>query len=583
MPMPGPRLASTISVRETKDMQPSLLEERRSWVRRGREVKLDIFLSLAEEVMLELFEVGPPLPPSNYSSQEILQALDERFTVFNFSGYHHAFCHFLNLHIDQYASIEDFNSEFTTVLEDLTDYGHPLSNTQACSAYFSKLRCTQNPWVAKKLDEWDTLPAVPDIYELMRESLPWACIRPLRKSSQSLPAPPISEDHLGDTWSHLHSEIPGLSDSKTASSDGSHSRQLSKQVTHSQMIDGQVSNEDIELDPQDLREAIEKLLTSAEAEHSSLKIDALATSVCATPDWLNAQQKVAPRTLSIPGPPPPTASRALHKTSTTRARSASPRLPSNLSRSLSQASLTVPTTMTRPHTVDIPHNIARSSQSLPPVRSRTPTYPPPPLSDHPAFRDNPFLLTEQAQRDLVSTDYFSRPQPERRDTVQPHSTALYSPYQQSVYSSSNSSAMSLPLQGTSESSWCYTKDDGEDIQDRSIPLITSSMFLQRRNPDITTQQSKASLQSSAADIAALPSFTSDLGNLIPPLPKRNILRKASSSMDILKRLSGDSLLESSDEVREREEKKNKREKERKGTSWNIGVNIARFTHSKGVK
>jgi hypothetical protein len=54
-------------------------------------------------------------------------------------------------------------------------------------------------------------------------------------------------------------------------------------------------------------------------------------------------------------------------------------------------------------------------------------------------------------------------------------------------------------------------------------------------------------------------------------------------MDILKRLSGDSLLESSDEVREREEKKNKREKERKGTSWNIGVNIARFTHSKGVK
>ena len=99
-------------------MQPGLLEERRSWVRKDREVKLDIFLSLAEEVMLELFEVGPPLPPSNFSSQEILEALDERFNVFSFSGYHHAFCHFLNLHIDQYASIEDFNNEFTTVLED---------------------------------------------------------------------------------------------------------------------------------------------------------------------------------------------------------------------------------------------------------------------------------------------------------------------------------------------------------------------------------------------------------------------------------------------------------------------------------
>jgi hypothetical protein len=53
-------------------------------------------------------------------------------------------------------------------------------------------------------------------------------------------------------------------------------------------------------------------------------------------------------------------------------------------------------------------------------------------------------------------------------------------------------------------------------------------------------------------------------------------------MDVLKRFSGDSLLESSDEVREREEKRN-REKERKSKGWSIGVNIARFTHSKGIK
>ncbi|CAN9109325.1 unnamed protein product [Alternaria alternata] len=383
-------------------MQPGLLEERRSWVRKDREVKLDIFLSLAEEVMLELFEVGPPLPPSNFSSQEILEALDERFNVFSFSGYHHAFCHFLNLHIDQYASIEDFNNEFTTVLEDLIDYGHPLSNTQACSAYFSKLRCTQNPWVAKKLEDWDMLPAMPDIYNLMQESPPWACIRPLR----------------------------------------------------SQKVAVHASDKNIEPDPQDLREAIEKLLTSAEAKHSSLKTDAPVASVCATPDWLNVPQKVAPKILSTPELPPPVISLPLRKT---------------------------------------------------PTQSRT-----------------------------------------------------------------------------SESSWCYTKDNSEDTQGHSIPILTSSIFLQGRNPDIANEQSKTSLQSSAADITALPSFTSNIDDLIPPLPKRNMLRKASSSIDILKRLSGDSLLESSDEVREREEKK-VREKERKRKGWTIGVNIARFTYSKGIQ
>ncbi|KAL7774405.1 hypothetical protein CFE70_005317 [Pyrenophora teres f. teres 0-1] len=146
MPMPKTRRSSTVSTKKTNDTQPSLLEERRAWVRQDREVKLDIFLSLAEEVMLDVFEVGPPLPPTNHSAQQLLEALDEHFAVFNFESYHHAFCHFLNLHIDQYTSMQDFNQEFITVLEDLLDHGHPLSNAQACSAYFSKLRCTQNPW-----------------------------------------------------------------------------------------------------------------------------------------------------------------------------------------------------------------------------------------------------------------------------------------------------------------------------------------------------------------------------------------------------------------------------------------------------
>jgi hypothetical protein len=147
MPMPK-AAASPSSV--PLDPQPSLLDERRDWVRHDREAKLDIFLSLSEDVMQEVLEVGPPLPPSNLNAQEMLTALDERFAVFKFEAYHHAFCHFLNLHIDQFPSLGEFNQEFTSTLEDLLDHGHPLSNIQACSAYFSKLRCTQNPWVAQK-------------------------------------------------------------------------------------------------------------------------------------------------------------------------------------------------------------------------------------------------------------------------------------------------------------------------------------------------------------------------------------------------------------------------------------------------
>ncbi|CBX90658.1 predicted protein [Plenodomus lingam JN3] len=174
MPMPDAGSRETAST-----TQPSLLEERRAWVRQDREVKLDIYLCLTEEVMLEVFEVGPPLPPSHLSALEIVESLDEHFTSFKFEDYHHAFCHFLNLHIDQYATIIEFNYEFWTTLEDLVDHGHPLSNTQACSAYFSKLRCTQNPWVAKMLQQWDLQSGEPQLLELMRESLRWNAIRPI--------------------------------------------------------------------------------------------------------------------------------------------------------------------------------------------------------------------------------------------------------------------------------------------------------------------------------------------------------------------------------------------------------------------
>ncbi|KAF2113394.1 hypothetical protein BDV96DRAFT_496632, partial [Lophiotrema nucula] len=150
MPDSGPNFFSPVV---SANPQPQLLEERRAWTKKDRDVKLDIFLSIADEIKLEVFEVGPPLPPSAMTSKEMLEALEEHFTDFKFEDYHHCFCHFLNLHIDQFPSLEAFNIEYLATLEDLLDHGHPMDNVQACSAYFSKLRCTQNPWVAKKLKE----------------------------------------------------------------------------------------------------------------------------------------------------------------------------------------------------------------------------------------------------------------------------------------------------------------------------------------------------------------------------------------------------------------------------------------------
>ncbi|PVI04531.1 hypothetical protein DM02DRAFT_503228, partial [Periconia macrospinosa] len=152
MPMPeaGPNFFSPAS---PTNPQPELLEQRKTWVKKDRDVKLDLFLSVSDDIKLDVFDVGPPLPPVAMTAKEMMEALDERFAEFKFEDYHHVFCHFLNLHIDQYSTIEDFNAEYQATLNDLLDHGHPMSNIQACSAYFSKLRCTQNPWVLRKLKE----------------------------------------------------------------------------------------------------------------------------------------------------------------------------------------------------------------------------------------------------------------------------------------------------------------------------------------------------------------------------------------------------------------------------------------------
>lgn len=250
MPMPdaGPNFFSPSS--SPTNPQPQLLEERRAWVKKDRDVKLDIFLSVADDIKIEVFEVGPPLPPSAMTAKEMMEAMDERFDSFKFEEFHHVFCHFLNLHIDQYATIEDFNAEFLATLDDLLDHGHPMSNTQACSAYFSKLRCTQNPWVVKKLKEWDAQHPEPLLVDLMKQSPPWSIIRPLATSkapSQQSKPDSIPEETLEDTPPSSDAEDTPSEHSEVAtlSSKSSHSRNSSSATQKSQEITVHASYEDL--------------------------------------------------------------------------------------------------------------------------------------------------------------------------------------------------------------------------------------------------------------------------------------------------------------------------------------------------
>ncbi|CAI6337530.1 unnamed protein product [Periconia digitata] len=260
MPMPeaGPNFFSPAS---PSNPQPQLLEQRKAWVKRDRDVKLDIFLSVSDDIKLEVFDVGPPLPPVSLTAKEMMEAMDERFAEFKFEDYHHVFCHFLNLHIDQYSTIEDFNAEYQATLNDLLDHGHPMSNVQACSAYFSKLRCTQNPWVMKKLKEWDGLELEPQLEHLMQQSPPWSIIKPLNsapnkpsQSSHSLPDS-IPEEHLEDTPHHSDGEY-APSERSVASSTSSrsskysqrtyqHTRDISVATTRSQEITIHASYDDL--------------------------------------------------------------------------------------------------------------------------------------------------------------------------------------------------------------------------------------------------------------------------------------------------------------------------------------------------
>lgn len=248
MPGAGPNFFSPVS---QPDMQTTLLEDRKAWVKKDREVKLDIFLSVSDDIKLEVFEVGPPLPPSSMSAKDMLEALDAHYDGFRFEDYHHVFCHFLNLHIDQYSNIEEFNAEFQATLDDLLDHGHPMSNMQACSAYFSKLRCTQNPWVAKEIKAWDSRDQEPLLAEFMNQSPPWSIIRPLTMTTKatshnSVVPESIPEESSDNTPAHSDGEYsPSEHSVSTISSKVSHSRDFSNVTRSSQEITIHASYEDL--------------------------------------------------------------------------------------------------------------------------------------------------------------------------------------------------------------------------------------------------------------------------------------------------------------------------------------------------
>jgi hypothetical protein len=602
-PMPMPEAGATSPTSSTTNLQPSLLEERRSWVRHDREVKLDIFLSLAEEVMQDVFDVGPPLPPSSLNAQEMMDALDERFAVFKFEAYHHAFCHFLNLHIDQYPSIEDFNQEFLITLEDLLDHGHPLSNVQACSAYFSKLRCTQNPWVAKKLKEWDTQTGEISCIELLKESPPWSIIRPLvTKSSQNFQVDSIPEEYLEDSSASDSDVLSEKSIASTGSSVSLHSRHSSESTVHtvqsqesrpqrqdsvttrhSQEITVHAASEDIaESKPEAFRKEIRVLPAFAIPERGSSKNQVPGTSLCddpkaPLPEWFVSKKSVARRPLPPPHdrplpPLPPQVQQA--KELESNSKSVSSIALAIVSKKSSQISLTAPST---------------SCPQLPPLKLETthptlrPQTPPAPQEIHPALRIAPSASSSslnevpnyfnlepptEHKRPSTSSPNLAIPWPSTPDIQpRPHSSRAILPSSQAPNpmpsqaqaqpatpprsfpelhephlrrTLSSASEISLPLQGTRDSAWDYLYE-------------SKGGYLVTRDHSV-----------------------SPISRREPTYEDSVVVTTSSPKLGLVARLSGDGLLGEEKETRQKKKK-----------SWNVGVNLnlnmARFSAGRGVK
>lgn len=480
MPMPGtgPNFFSP-SVNST-NLQPELLDERRAWSKKDRDVKLDIFLSVVDEIKLEIFEVGPPLPPSSMTALEMMQALDERFESFKFEEYHHAFCHFLNLHIDQYASIEEFNTEFQATLDDLLDHGYPMDNVQACSAYFSKLRCTQNPWVAKKLKEWDSTSPQPALSDLMRECPPWMVIRPLATKQASpsqhstsvysediISTPSLKADDDEDSGAISDS---GSEKTPSASTSATHSRNTSTESSQSQEIT-------IHASADDLSEVLDfpmpsQILPTLPPPTIPKRISSKLSMVKLTP--------LQP--LSLPPPPPinrPLPPLPVEALQVTRSRSTSP----NSRAPLPPRKSSAPTSRSQTPQPD-------QSSVHPAMRSLTPT----PQSSF----STPHLLTAPSTPDLqrpnsshgpptLSTPYLTpeltiRPSSSRSNKPHGNLSTFPTPPRSTPtpllrIESSASSIISLPLQGASfdpEYQDTIIHHSNSPHHSSSLPILSSS-------------------------------------------------------------------------------------------------------------
>jgi hypothetical protein len=681
--------AATSPTTASTDLQPSLLDERRDWMRHDREAKLDIFLSLTEDVMQEVLEVGPPLPPTNLSAQEMLQALDERFAVFKFEAYHHAFCHFLNLHIDQYPSFAEFNQEFSSTLEDLLDHGHPLSNVQACSAYFSKLRCTQNPWVAKKLAEWDAQEKEVHYSDLLQESPPWSFIRPLAtKTSQNFQVESIPEEHLEDT-SGSDSDTPSeTSESSTTSSISSHSRQALKpalDITPPQGVEPQKqksidavqsqeitilasSEEIIESKPQAPPTEPEPRAGPAVPERGSSKnkvpsaalIDITDSPDAQLPEWLASKKSIArplnQAFLERPLPPLPTQSSqakddersasSLSKTTTTT--DPSPRSASSLSKTTTERSPSSLSNATfqRTHTKKPSSSSLRPSTPALQLETTHPTLRPadlhpalrPPLSTRTTAESIPTLQRPNiSRRPSTSSPNLAVPWPCTPDlTPRPQSSRANFPFAQGLNivgapedrkpadetdpddadvdldDMDLDSDWSLPLQGTRDSAWAYLYESKggylinppplphsiSPISSTSpllphatrnrTPTFEDTVLSRGTSPHLSLSHKRSeSLLTQMRNRTPTPTFEprseSQTRNRTPTFDdtRSPAGHKKSSSLDFMTRLSGDSLLESSEEVRERA----RNNKKKSWGSLGVGVNaaMARFSKGQGIR
>ncbi|KAL6710898.1 hypothetical protein ACN47E_006773 [Coniothyrium glycines] len=559
MPMPAAvpkvaRLANAGQCPEDGDEQPSLLEERRAWVRQDREAKLDIFLSLAEDVMLELFGVGPPLPPSNLCAQDLMEKLAENFVTFDFEAYHHAFCHFLNLHVDQFNTLEDFNREFGTTLEDLLDHGHPLSNVQACSAYFSKIRCTQNPWVTKMLKQWHDLHAEPQLSDMMKKSPPWSVIRPLAIKS-------LQHTQSNSTTDVVSDNRPRQMGSDTRSASWASSTALSSMssmTTQSQDIIISAATGDIaglNNNASFKRPTVAfNIIPECQSSKSGVSKSPAGVTCTDTPvaisRWLDDGPWPAPKSpkafIDRPLPLPPSVIIQTEQRQTQRSRVISPYvsehpafrtevgesdklLPANLHDSLRPSSLfsdsleanvtpassgpASPPTQSLPGPCNILESVTPAVHvAIPWPGEAEETNPPP---------DQPRTISPSSSPEEVHA---------LRKSLNASNETLYS----SSSSSTTSSLLSLPLQGTQDLAWDYVS--GHLNQHSLLPVASHSL------------------------------------TALPPVQKADRTGQANHP-SLMSRLSGDNVMPSMDEPRERI----------KAGQGRKGWNLRRLGHGRGLR